>query len=217
MRRLLGIFLLALIVVACSKPAAIFSSEKLIPSGYDAYKTYAFVPTTDTNYARIINRQVLVPLLIEEATRQLNAKGLTLDTAHPDCLFTYNLVVQRDMNASRDQMVAYKPQYYNAGEIPNVNSYGVGITGASAVRAGTDPGSGYYYYSSDNRPYSYAGKTIVDTMREGTMVIDMIDAKTREVIWRSKVESKRQESMVLTLKEAQQYYIPKMLKDLPRK
>jgi hypothetical protein len=217
MRRLLGLFVLAVAIAACSKPSALFSSEQLKPSGYNAYKTYAFVPTTDTQYARIINRQVLVPLLIEEVTRQLNAKGLTLDTAHPDCLFTYNLVVKRDMNATRDQMVSYKPQYYNAGEIPNVNSYSVGITGASAVRAGTDPGSGYYYYSSDNRPYSYYGSTYIDTMREGSMVIDMIDAKTREVIWRTKAESKRQESMVLTLKEAQQYYIPRMLKDLPRK
>jgi hypothetical protein len=217
MRRLSGLFVLVVAIAACSKPAAMFSTEKLKPSGYNVYKTYAFVPTKDTQYARIINRQVLVPLLIEEVTRQLNAKGLTLDTVHPDCLFTYNLVVKREMDASRDQKVDYKPQYYNAGEIPNVNSYGVGITGASAVRAGTDPGSGYYYYSSDNRPYSYAGKTIIDTMREGSMVIDMIDAKTREVIWRSKAESKRPESMVLTAKEAQQYYIPKMLKDLPRK
>jgi hypothetical protein len=217
MLRLLGFFVIVTIFMACSKPAVMFSSEKLKPSGFDVYKTYAFVPTTDTQYAKVINKAVVIPLLVEEATRQLTAKGLTLDTLHPDCLFTYHLVMKRELDASRDKNVAYDPQFYNTGQVPVVNNYNVGIVGGTYNRAGTAPGTGYYYYSSDNRPYSYYGKTQIDTIREGSMVIDMIDAKTKEVIWRSKAEGKRPESMKLTPKEAQQYYIPKMLKDLPRR
>ena len=40
-------------------------------------------------------------------------------------------------------------------------------------------------FSSDNRPAVYNGKMNIDTLREGSFIIDMIDPKEGKVVWRS--------------------------------
>nr|MCU0389005.1 DUF4136 domain-containing protein [Chitinophagaceae bacterium] len=81
----------------------------------------------------------------------------------------------------------------------------------------TDPYANVAYFSSDNRPYSYTGALHIDTLREGSMVIDMIDAKTRKVVWRSTAQGKKYEDEKLSPEKAAGVYIPAMLKKLPRK
>lgn len=210
------ILLLSLLYLGCAKPSVLYSSEKMI-DGYGAYKTYAFLPATDTQYAKMINRQVLIPALVKEARNALEKKGLVLDTAHPDCLFTYHLVMNRKYETSQQQYTGYNAQTYNPATVPMYNTSTSGFSGNTYVRTGTDPYSDVAHFSSDNRPYSYAGKVQIDTLREGSMVIDMIDAKTRKVIWRSVAVGTKYESETLAPEKAAEVYIPVMLKKLPRK
>jgi len=189
-----------------------FSSEKMLDGGYDAYKTYAFLPTTDTLYAKMVDRKALVPILTEEAVKQLEKKGLRLDNTNPDCLFTYRLVVSRQYEAGRQEHVAYNAQVYKE----NTPIYS-DAAGASYIRSGSGLNQDVYYFSSNNRPYTYSGDLVIDTLREGSMVIDMIDAKTNKVIWRSVAESKRRESEKRTIEEAVSETLPKMFRNLPRK
>ncbi len=208
----------AITLTACGSSNMNFSSEKMMDKGYGAYKTYAFLPTTDTNYAKLVNRQQLVPLLVDEATKELNKKGLQLDTANPDCLFTYHLVVNRKYEVNTNTETVYNPQVMNAASVPYyTNTSGSGVSGSTTMRAGTAPGSGVYYFSSDNRPYTYNGKMTIDTLRDGSMVIDMIDARTKKIIWRSVAQGKNGESNRPELSKTVQYVIPQMLKKLPRK
>jgi hypothetical protein len=211
------LFLCAAIVGCSSSSNITFTAEKGLESGYDAYKTYAFLPTTDTNYAKMINRQQLVPLLVTEGREELEKKGLRLDTAHPDCLFTYHLVMNRKYEADQQTETVYNAQVLTPAETPMYNDYGSGISGSSVMRSGTGAGSNVYYFSSDNKPYTYNGKMSIDTLREGSMVIDMIDAKTKKVIWRSVAEGKNKETAVRPLAETVKYIIPAMLRKLPRK
>lgn len=212
-----ALLIAATLIVACGKPSVLFSSEKMLKNGYGAYKTYAFLPTTDTLYAKMINRQVLVPALVKEARAALEKKGLVLDTAKPDCLFTYHLVVKRNYEVSQQQYTGYNAQTYNPATVPMSTTSSSAISVNSYQRTGTGPYSDVAHYSSDNKPYSYAGKVQIDTLREGSMVIDMIDAKTREVIWRSVAEGTKYESEKLTPEKAAEIYVPVMLKKLPRK
>jgi Domain of unknown function (DUF4136) len=176
-------------------------------------------PTTDTLYGKMIDRSKFVPVLAHEARTQIEKKGLRLDTANPHCLFTYHLVMNRKYDASSEKEVVYKPQVYSSASVPTYNTYssGSGISGGTYMRGGTAPGDDIYYFSSDNRPYSFDGKIQIDTLREGSMVIDMIDTKSRRVIWRSVAQGTRQESQKLPPEEAVKLYIPEMLKKLPRK
>jgi hypothetical protein len=205
------------LISACAKPTVLFSSEKMLDKGYDAYKTYAFLPTTDTQYAKMINRQILVPALVKEARISLEKKGLVLDTAKPDCLFTYHLVLKRNYEVSQQQYTGYNAQTYNAGTVPMNTTGSSAISVNSYQRTGTEPYANVAHFSSDNKPYSYSGKVQIDTLREGSMVIDMIDAKTRKIIWRSVAEGTKYESEKLSPDKAAELYIPVMLKKLPRK
>ncbi|QGW28561.1 DUF4136 domain-containing protein [Phnomibacter ginsenosidimutans] len=208
---------LLIILSACSNSNVLYSSEKLLPTGYDQYKTFAFLPTTDTQYAKMLNNNRFLPLLAAEGRTALEKKGLVLDTLHPDCLFTYHLVINRTYQGNQQQEVVYNPQVYNAASIPLYNQSGSAVSGGTYMRAGTAPGSGIYYFSSDNRPYAFNGKMTVDTLREGSMVIDMIDTKTKAIIWRSVMQGKAIESQTMPIDASIRYYIPKMLKNLPRK
>lgn len=218
MVKIFGVLIMAAtLLVSCAKPSVLFSSEKMMDSGYGAYKTYAFLPTTDTMYAKLINRQVLVPALVKEARVALEKKGLVLDTAKPDCLFTYHLVVKRNYDVSQQQYTGYNAQTYNRATVPMYNTSSSAISVNSNQRTGTGPYSDVAHYSSDNKPYSYSGKVQIDTLREGSMVIDMIDAKTRKVIWRSVAEGTKYESEALSPDKAAEIFVPVMLKKLPRK
>lgn len=218
MVRIFGALLIvSSLLVACAKPSVLFSSEKMLDNGYSAYKTYAFLPTTDTQYAKLINRQVLVPALVKEARAALEKKGLVLDTAKPDCLFTYHLVVNRNYDVSQQQYTGYNAQTYNPATVPMYTTSSSAISVNSYQRTGTGPYSDVAHFSSDNKPYSYAGKVQIDTLREGSMVIDMIDTKTRKVIWRSIAEGTKYESEKLSPEKAAEIYVPVMLKKLPRK
>ncbi|MDI3320702.1 DUF4136 domain-containing protein [Pinibacter soli] len=218
MRKLVLFTLIASVIIcSCSSKQAIqFSQEKMQNVDFKKYNTYAFLPTTDTQYAKLVNRTVLVPLMVTEVKDQLDAKGMKLDTLHPDCLFTYELVMKYDYQVSQDKVVDYSPQTLTRADMPSYNSYS-GLSGGSYVRANTDPFSNVYYYSSDNRPVTYHGKMQIDTLREGSLVIDMIDAKSKEIVWRSMVKGQRAEAVKMTPEAATKYYIPKMLKKLPRK
>lgn len=215
--KLLWATVLLILFTACSNSNVLYSTEKLMPGGYDQYKTFAFLPTTDTQYAKMLNNNRFLPLLAAEGRMILEKKGLVLDTLNPDCLFTYHLVINRTYQANQQQEVVYNQQVYNAANVPVQNQSSRAISGGSYMRAGTAPGSGIYYFSSDNRPYAFNGKMTVDTLREGSMVIDMIDTKTKAIIWRSVMQGKAIESQTMPIDESIRYYIPKMLKQLPRK
>jgi hypothetical protein len=217
MKLIAGLILLLTITGCASNSAIQFESEEMLESGYSTFKTYAFLPTNDTNYAKLINRQTFVPLLAHTAKAELDKKGLVLDTLHPDCLFTYHLVMNRKYEANQQSVTEYKPQTYAAGT-PIYDTYSSsGVSGSSAVRAGTAPYSNVYYFSSNNKPITYSGKMSIDTLREGSMVIDMIDVKSNRIVWRSIAQGKNKESNKADLKTSVEYVIPKMLSKLPRK
>jgi hypothetical protein len=218
MQKLLFFVLIAGLAWSCSHQQAVkFSSEKMQnDADFKKYKTYAFLPTNDTQYAKLVNRTVLIPLMATEVKKQLDAKGMKLDTLHPDCLFTYQMVLKHGYEVSQDKVTEYSPQELTRADMPSYNSYS-GLSGGSYVRANTDPFSNVYYYSTDNKPVTYHGKMQIDTMREGTLIIDMIDAKSKEIVWRSVAKGERAESAKMTPEDATKYYIPKMLKKLPKK
>ena len=120
---------------------------------------------------------------------------MKLDTVNPDCFFTYRLIVNRNYEASREQQVEYTPNVY----VPAF-----------------DNDARIYTFSSDNRPVTYAGRLSVDTLREGSLVIDMIDPKLSSVVWRSTMQGKTQETFMQPTEEAVNYIIKTMFKKFPK-
>jgi hypothetical protein len=74
-----------------------------------------------------------------------------------------------------------------------------------------------YTFSSNNRPVTYAGNYNIDTLREGSLVIDMIDTKLGKVIWRSTGQGKTKETYEQPTVERVNELIHNMFKKFPRK
>ena len=102
---LLSIISVAICVYSCSAPSDLVKTEELLPSDYSTYKTYAFTPTSDTSYTKMFDKKRLEKLMSAAAIRELNKKGMTLDTVHPDCFFTYRLIVNRNYEVDQQQEV----------------------------------------------------------------------------------------------------------------
>ena len=114
-----------------------------------------------------------------------------LSRAIPMPLFTYKLIVNRKYEVNQDKEVVYNPQVFTPA---------------------FDNDARIYTFSSDNRPVTYAGKLNVDTLREGSLVIDMIDTKKGDVIWRSAMQGTTPETYQQPSREGVDAIIHEMFK-----
>lgn len=187
---------IATCIYSCSTTSALYNTEKLSPNGYAAYKTYAFLPTADTAYAKTFDKKRLEKLMSTAAIKELSKKGMQLDTANPDCFFTYKLALNRDYKLDEQQDVEYNPNVFTPA---------------------FDNAARIYTFSSNNRPVVYSGKYKIDTLRAGSMVIDMIDTKKGNVIWRSTAEGTTKETYQQPTEAAVNSIIHNMFKKFPRR
>jgi len=191
------LFLLStVLVIACSGNKKMYQSEILKGKDYSVYKTYAWTPTLDTSYTKLVNKQHLENELALKVTEQLTKKGLTFNKENPDCLFRYQLVMNRKYDVSQETGTAYNAEVY-------VSPY--------------NTNNMVYFFSSDNKAYSYSGELEIGMLRSGTLVIDMIDHKDGKVIWRTSATAERDEANLPGIYKTLEIIIPEMFKKFPRK
>jgi hypothetical protein len=105
-------------------------------------------------------------LKIKDATVfSLSSKGLHLQTNNPDLLVTYTATV------GTGSKTVYTPTYYGSG-------FGLGWGWGWGYRP--------YYYGFGSSFIYYGGSTATgkEHYKEGTIIIDLIDTRTRRVVWR---------------------------------
>jgi hypothetical protein len=192
----IAVFLFALLICSCSESSELFSSERLSDNDFRNYKTYAFSPTNDTAYTKMINKKQFEQTLAAEVIKQLNKKKMKLDTAKPDCIFTYTLVMNRKYAVNNNQEVVYNPDVF----IPAF-----------------DNEARIYTFSSNNRPAVYGGKINVDTLRQGSLIVNMIDIKENKVVWHATAKGERKESYLQPQPEMIEYIVQRMFKKFPKK
>ena len=191
--------LLAILIITtafgCAPSSSLYKSENLSQTGFLNYKTYAFLPTTDTAYTKMFDKRRLESLMSAAAIKQLSKKKMTLDTANPDCFFTYRLIVNRNYEVNQEKNMVYN---------------------ADVFTPAFDNDAKIYTFSSNNKPVVYAGRLNIDTLREGSLVIDMIDTKQGNVVWRSTYADKTQETYQQPTPDAVNEIIKNMFKKFPK-
>lgn len=133
-------------------------------TSFNKYRTFAWLSTIDTSknggYSDLNDEKIK-----NETTAALENRGLVLDATHPDLLVRYSNVV-------RNRVKTYNnPEYvYDYGFYPGVTMY-------------RHSRSFYYTYRA---PFPvYVGYDIVQVpYKEGSLIIDLIDRRSRKVIWR---------------------------------
>jgi hypothetical protein len=133
------------------------------------YRSFAWMPPAGKSKNAPAANTAADLKIKDAAVASLAAKGLRLQPNNPDLLVTYTATVGR---GSKD--VYYSP-YYGNDFYPG---WGLGFGWGWGYRP---------YYYGFGYPYAYyGGLTAVDKehYKEGTIIIDLIDTRTKRVVWR---------------------------------
>lgn len=130
---------------------------------FNKYRTFAWLPSADTS--RRIN-DIADERIKDAATAALEKRGLVLQTGRPDLLVRYTIQVK-----DRVRLYDHPAYVYGPGTVYH---------GVARNRYGR-----YFYYSYGAPFPVYVGSDIEQVpYREGTLIIDLIERRNHQVIWR---------------------------------
>ncbi|WP_295767793.1 DUF4136 domain-containing protein [uncultured Mucilaginibacter sp.] len=130
------------------------------------YSSFAWLPPIKQTRNVAYNNELADQRIHESATEQLESRGLRLKSKNPDLLVRYSI------------MVDTKERVYDQ---PVYNYVGGGYYPRAALYRGR---LAYYYAYSAPYPV-YVGNDVERIpYKEGTLIIDLINRKSRKVIWR---------------------------------
>jgi hypothetical protein len=155
LRGLLGLVLPVLLVVSCATPAYV---EKDDSADFSRYKSFAWIDNSNKE-AKGRQNELLRNNVQEAVNAKLLKEGWKEDRNRPDVLLSYDMLVERATRENRDPVYSqpFSRIFYN----PYTRRYGRIWYPSSFL--------GY-----DNNSYS---------VREGTLTITMLDAKSDKTIW----------------------------------
>ena len=144
-------------------------SDKKTTKSMSSYTSYAFLPNQDTIQTSNYNNARVNEIVIDEIRTNMQDKNYRLDRNQPDLLVYYHLMMDEE-NAVNANPVYTNYSYYRPG----------------------------FYVGPYYRNYAYnnyftipriAGANVQQIpYKEGTLVIDLIDRRTNEIVWRGRAE-----------------------------
>lgn len=142
------------------------------------YRTFAWMPTGGSaNNANNSNNFIADAKIKDAATAVLVEKGLRLQQENPDLIISYS----RQVGRGSRQVYASN---WGWGGYPG---WGMGFGwGGWGGFGGWGWGLGYRpYYYAYGAPFGYADVNLgKEHYKEGTIVIDLIDRRSKQVVWR---------------------------------
>jgi len=132
---------------------------------FSKYRTFAWLPPTDSVKSIKVS-DITDDRIRENVTATLESKGLVLRSQHPDLLVRYAVQMDERIKAFNDPVYVYNYRNW----YPQIVRY---------------HDHRYFYYSYNDPFPVYVGANIVAVpYQQGTLIIDLIDRRTRKVIWR---------------------------------
>lgn len=148
--------LLAMVLVSCSVSSGVEVAKGV---NFNNYKTFGWAITNGVTKSGRSDNDIVDNNIKNAVGAELEAKGWVEADSHPDVLLDYNIMVEKGVRTETDPVYPY-------------------------------PYSGYFYSPWRGRrgyfynPYFLAGyRTYNVPFTEGTLTVNMIDAKTNKLIW----------------------------------
>lgn len=157
-----GLLLLVVVLMAaCSKYSyyAVGSSNAV-----SRYSAFAWLPPVNNTKNPYFDNDLADQKIKDQATADLESKGLHLNAKRPDLLVRYTIMVDNKVHTYNEPVYSYMGGYAPRGF----------YRGGRAL---------YYGYRG---PYPvYVGDEIYHVpYKQGTLILDLIDRNTHKVIWR---------------------------------
>ncbi len=163
-------FLLSVVLVFTGCSSYDYYSVSNKPVNTSHYSTYAWIPEATSGKKSAYDNDIAADKIVDAASAEMNKRGFKLDNAQPDLLIRYTADVNKENVTYND------PVYYNppARLMPRVSYY---------------RGRAVYYYSYTNPLPVYVGNRARHMqIKEGSIVIDIVERKTSKLIWRGWAE-----------------------------
>lgn len=159
-------FLMGLFLVACGPKV---DTQKQAQVDLSNYRSFAFLPNQDTIRNSDYDNAYVNEVVIDEVRQNMRERDFRLERNQPDLLVYYHLMFDEEMAVNASPVYTnysyYRPGYYVGPYYRNV---------------------AYDNYFTVPR---LAGSNIQQVpYREGTIVVDLIDRRTNEIIWRGRAE-----------------------------
>lgn len=156
--------ILALLITSCSVENQVYT-DKAMNADLSAYETYAWLPMSDTlkSEMSIYDNDIINNKLMSEVDMQLQERDYDWSPGDPDLLVNIHTMYDQETEVYQEPVYGSYDYYY------------------PAVVYGTYP----YYYSGYNTVRYLEGYDI-ETVEyvEGTIIIDIIEAESRKILWR---------------------------------
>ena len=178
MKRSIYLGLLFLIISGLSACTSYdYYTAGLNKTNMSGYRTFAWMPMGGAKANGAVTANSVADANIKDATTMALAnKGLKLQTQKPDLLISYTTTVGRGTRTN------YYTNYgWGGGWGGYYGGWGWGGYGGWGWGGYYRP---YYYYGA---PFAYTGGLTYaeqEHYKEGTLIIDLIDRRTRKVVWR---------------------------------
>jgi hypothetical protein len=154
------IYLFLVLVYLTSCAGSIHTfSNKYSKGNLKNYKSYAWLAPGDSIFNRDRPEKVFGEYILKTANTELKQKGMVLDTLRPDAIFVFETYVETKVEYTQSPTV----------------SVGIGYGGPGYYVGGSAPISGGEVYSSE--------------YDEGSLIVDMFDTQTGELLWRGGAKS----------------------------
>ena len=153
----MGAFAIALFATGCGPTAHV---EKDRSADFNQYKTYGWAEQGESKNGKTNHRNDITEKNLRFAVDlQMQKKGFVQSSGNPDLLISTDLLVQK--NKQQNEKAVYSQ--------PQTHSYYNTRTGRSST----------YFYPSQFMGYENYSTTV----KEGTVTITMIDARTDKAVW----------------------------------
>lgn len=165
MKKLLILVIVLLAGAVGQRAQAQVSTDYDKSVNFSQYKTYAWcTPDIEVGRNPVYNSPLITSNIEATLSTELQKRGLTMNPEQPDLLVGFHTYTEK-----RTQTVANPPAplYYPFG-----------------FRAGWR----YFPYGYGNWPYQWNTGFQQRQYTEGTLVVDFVDAKSKQLVWRGLIE-----------------------------
>lgn len=162
MTKLAGIFSLIMIFMSCG-PRVV--TEKTTSKSLSIYDTFAYLPNTTADIPGTNYNDEDINYDIIEAVNDNLERWYNLDRTNPDLLVLINTATDVEVGTDIDPAYATYPY----------------VAPVTEVSPFYDP---YYYWDYATWPGIADYDTDVYAYKEGTLVINLVDRETQEIVWK---------------------------------
>jgi hypothetical protein len=165
-------FLLCLIAIGLSSCSVAVYSNYDRSTDFTRYKTFTWLKYSDSIQNQYYDNDITHNNIMNFANNYLYSVGYELEPNEPDLFITYHTMAKREMRTVNTPIYSYAPSYYS----PSYGNYPYGYNRQQQ-------------YNHNNVPYIIGYNTQQIPYIEGTVIIDIVDRRTNQLVWRGWGES----------------------------